>query len=187
MKVNNLEQVLKECGLEELPQRNDRALFKYAIGLVETSAVSESYCILKMLDEKPCVKQIFVGGMVRSILAVFPYDFTGYSQPEQKVTLDPETGDVDLNDPNFKAPETLTPMLHESSLEDKIDADKKLEGDEYGGEWGIKTVTNPEEAKAWLREASKKGYPALFGKSNIKDEARLKEEFLKIVEEMKSM
>jgi len=189
MKVNNLEKVLEECELTELPKRNDRAVFHRAIGLIETTAISESYCILKMLDGVPTVKKIYVGGMFSSILAVYPFDFTGVNPVLVDVVKDHKVDapEVDLNDPNIVHPEVMVPIVHESIIPTKVEADKKAEGAEYGGEWGIVTVTNPEQAKAWLRASAKNGHPEFFGKANIRDEQKLKEEFLKIVAEMKSI
>ena len=65
MKIDNLKEVLEYAKIDALPEKNNDAKFKLAIGTVKTTAVEESYCILKMLDEKPEVKKMFVGGMKR--------------------------------------------------------------------------------------------------------------------------
>ena len=175
MKINNLQQVLEEANLTELPKRNDNATFKYAIGLVSTTACDESYCLLNMYENKPNVRKIYIGGLIKTILAVFPYEV------EKNDTI--ITNNVNGSQIEQKAAQT--PILHDNNSQELKDAQKEAQGEEYGGEWGVKSVNNPAQARKWLRAMADRGYPALRGKALIKDEARLKEEFLKIVEDSK--
>ena len=177
MKAQNLEEVLKAAGLEELPKRDDNTPFVKAIGLISTTAITETYCILKMLDGKPCVKQIFNGGMFKSILAIFPYEF------EKDATIITNND----NGSQIEQKDVLTPDLHDNNSQELKEAQKKLLGDEYGGDWGIISVHNPEEARKYFIGMAKNGYPEYLGKSKIKDETRLKEEFLKMVDFIKTL
>ena len=177
MKIDNLKQVLEAANLDQLPKRNDNAIFKYAIGLVSTTAADESYCLLNMYEGKPNVRKIFVGGMIKDVLAVFPYEF---DKNEQVVANNTNVAVIEQ-----KA--VKTPDLHDNNSQELKEAQKKLLGDEYGGDWGIISVHNPEEARKYFIGMAKNGYPEYLGKSKIKDEARLKEEFLKMVDFIKTL
>ena len=183
MKIDNLKEVLEYAKIDALPEKNNDAKFKLAIGTVKTTAVEESYCILKMLDEKPEVKKMFVGGMIMNIIDVYPYDFTGFEQP---ITNDVKTSVNEQKEPKkAKNDKVMKPVISDE-LKKEIKDKNKAAIDEKAKEeasWLISGVETFEQAKEWVKVNS--AFAAKNGKaflSKMVDEEKFKAHFRELAQ-----
>ena len=152
MKINNLQEVLEYARLDSLPEKNNDVPFKYAIGTVKTNAIEESFCILKMLEGKPEVKKIFVGGMILGVIGdVFPYDFEGVEQPIKKETkvaqIKEKAPKTPKNDKVLKP--IISDQLKEEIKEQNIKAIEEKAKEEAS--WLIEGIETFEQAKEWVK------------------------------------
>ena len=184
MKINNLQEVLEYARLDSLPEKNNDVLFKYAIGTVKTNAIEESYCILKMLDGKPEVKKIFVGGMIVGVIGdIFPYDFEGVEQPIKKETkvaqIKENTPKTPKNDKVLKP--IISDQLKEEIKEQNIKAIEEKAKEEAS--WLIDGIETFEQAKEWVKVNS--AFAAKNGKaflSKMVDEEKFKTHFRELAQ-----
>ena len=183
MKIDNLQEVLEYARLETLPQKNNDVPFKYAIGTVQTNAVEESYCILKMLDGNPEVKKIFVGGMIVRILDAFPYDFEGFEQP---TTNEKKVAEIKENAPQTpKSDKVLKPIISDELKKEIKDINVKAVEEKAKEEasWLIDGVETFEQAKEWVKINSVfavKNQKAFMSK--MTDEAKFKVHFRELAQ-----
>ena len=184
MKIDNLQEVLEYARLETLPQKNNDVPFKYAIGTVQTNAVEESYCILKMLDGKKEVKKIFVGGMIIGVIGdVYPYDFEGFEQP---TTNAKKVAEIKEKAPQtLKSDKVLKPIISDELKKEIKDINVKAVEEKAKEEasWLIDGVETFEQAKEWIKVNSVfavKNQKAFMSKMN--DEAKFKVHFRELAQ-----
>ena len=165
MKIDNLEIVLKDAGIERLPAKWDKQNpFKYAIGKMSTNVCEEAYCLLNMYNGEPNVRKCYVGGLFKEILAVYPYEYDESIQQEIINRYRSENTDKNLPYVEKETEEVIKGMETQLSID--------LGG--YKGDWGIEGINSPEEARTWLKKNK------MFGKANIKNVDKLREEMIKI-------
>lgn len=184
MKIDNLQEVLEYAKLETLPQKNNDVPFRYAIGTVQTNAVEESYCILKMLDGKPEVKKIFVGGMIIGVIGdVYPYDFEGFEQPN---TDEKKVSEIKEKIPQTpKSDKVLKPIISDELKKEIKDINVKAVEEKAKEEasWLIDGVETFEQAKEWVKVNSVfavKNQKAFLSK--MVDEAKFKVHFRELAQ-----
>ena len=184
MKIDNLQEVLEYAKLETLPQKNNDVPFRYAIGTVQTNAVEESYCILKMLDGKPEVKKIFVGGMIIGVIGdVYPYDFEGFEQP---TTNEKKVAEIKEKVPQTpKSDKVLKPIISDELKKEIKDINVKAVEEKAKEEasWLIDGVETFEQAKEWVKINSSfavKNQKAFLSK--MVDEAKFKVHFRELAQ-----
>ena len=184
MKIDNLQEVLEYARLETLPQKNNDVPFKYAIGTVQTNAVEESYCILKMLDGKKEVKKIFVGGMIIEVIGdVYPYDFEGFEQP---TTNEKKVAEIKEKVPQTpKSDKVLKPIISDELKKEIKDINVKAVEEKAKEEasWLIEGIETFEQAKDWIKVNSVfavKNQKAFMSK--MTDEAKFKVHFRELAQ-----
>lgn len=183
MKIDNLQEVLEYARLETLPQKNNDVPFRYAIGTVQTNAVEESYCILKMLDGKPEVKKIFAGGMIVRIIDAFPYDFEGFEQPTTNENKVAEIKEKAHQTP--KNDKVLKPIISDELKKEIKDINVKAVEEKAKEEasWLIDGIETFEQAKEWVKVNSAfavKNQKAFLSK--MVDEAKFKVHFRELAQ-----
>lgn len=183
MKIDNLKQVLEYAKIDALPEKNNDVPFKLAIGTVKTTAVEESYCILKMLDGKPEVQKIFVGGMIMNVIDVYPYDFTGFEQP---TTKDKKAPVIEQKEPKkAKNNKAMKPVISDKLKKEIKDKNKAAieEKAKEEASWLISGVETFEQAKEWVKVNS--SFAAKNGKaflSKMVDEEKFKAHFRELAQ-----